>query len=105
MTLSVKLATSVSKLSVAVPTLAAVMFRLWAVMSTPVSPSNTAPEAVKPTARPVALTLPTVKLPAVTFTVTLPLAFTWVKDVAPTAFKLNRPVVLLATVKALASFR
>ena len=103
--LSVRLATSVSRLSVLLPTLAAVMLKLSAVMSTLVSLSNTAPEAVKPTARPAALTLPTVKLPADTFTVTLPLAFTWVKDVAPTALKLKMPVVLLATIKALASFR
>jgi hypothetical protein len=81
------------------------MFKLWAVMSTPASPSNTAPEAVKPTARPLALMLPTVKLPALTFTVTLPVALTWVKVVAPTALRLKRPVVLLATVKALASFK
>jgi hypothetical protein len=102
---SVRLATLVSRLSVAVPTLAAVMLKDSAVMSTHTSPSNTAPEAVKLTARSAALMLPTVKLPALTFTVTLPVAFTWVKVVAPTAVKLNRPVVLLATFKALASFK
>ena len=40
--LSVKLATSVSRLSVLVPTLAAVMLKASAVMSVAASPSNTA---------------------------------------------------------------
>ena len=99
-----KVATLMSKASVLLPTLAAVMLKLWAVMSRSVSPSNTAPEEVKLTARPAALRLPTVKLPALTFTVTLPVALTWVKAVSPTALKLKRPVVLLVTVKPLASF-
>ena len=48
--------------------------------------------------------LPTVKLPVLTLTVTLPVAVTWLKLAAPALVKLNNPVLALITVKALASF-
>lgn len=48
--------------------------------------------------------LPTVKLPALKLTVTAPVAVTWFKLVAPALLKLNKPVLALTTVKALASF-
>jgi hypothetical protein len=105
MMLKVRLATSVSRLSVLLPTLAAVMLKAWAVMSTPVSPSSTAPVAFKLTVWPVAVKLPTVKSPALKLTVTSPLAVTLVKTVFPALVKLNKPVLALDTVKALASFR
>ena len=92
-----------SRLSVLLPTLAAVMLRDWAAMSTPASPSNTAPTVLKLMLWPVALTLPTVKSPVLKFTVTVPVAVTWVKVVAPALLKLNKPVLALTTVKALAS--
>ena len=47
MTLSVRLATSVSRLSLIDPTLAALMLKDWAVMSTPASPSISAPTVLK----------------------------------------------------------
>jgi hypothetical protein len=53
----------------------------------------------------VAVKLPTVKSPALKLTVTAPVAVTWVKLVAPALVKLNKPVLALLTVKALASFR
>jgi hypothetical protein len=82
-TLSVKVSTEVSKLSLLVPTLAAVMLKAPAVMSVSTSPSSTAPAALKLTACVPAAMLPKVKLPAVTFTVTAPVAFTCVKVAAP----------------------
>ena len=82
-TFSVKLATSVSRLSVLLPMLAAVMFKDVAVMSTPVSPSSTAPAALKLTLWP--LTLPTVRSPALNVTVTLPVAVRLCRSVAPAA--------------------
>ena len=106
--LSVTLATSVSRLSV-LPTLAALMLKDSAVMSTPTSPSNTAPVVLKLTLRstalrPLMLMLPTVKSPALKLTVTAPVAVTVVKVVAPAAVKLNKPVEALTTFRALASF-
>ena len=103
------MATSVSSLSVLAPTLAAVMLKDSAVISTPTSPSNTAPVVLKLTLRstalrPLMLMLPTVKSPALKLTVTAPVAVTVVKVVAPAAVKLNKPVLALATVKVLASF-
>jgi hypothetical protein len=95
----------VSRLSLLLPTLAAVMFKASAVMSTPVSPSSTAPVALKITFWPVALMLPTVKSPALKVTVTAPVAFTLVKTVEPALVKPNKPVLALTTVKVLASFR
>ena len=96
---------SVSRLSLLLPTLAAVMLKDWAVMSVASSPSNTAPAALKVTLWPVALKLPTVKSPALTATVTAPVAVTVVKLVAPAVVKLNRAVLALATVNAFASLR
>jgi hypothetical protein len=100
------LSTEVSRLSVLLPTLAAVMLKLSAVMSVVASPSSTAPVAptFKLTLWPAAVKLPTVKWPALKATVTEPVAVKLVKLVAPAAFKLNRPVVALATVKVVASF-
>ena len=98
------MSTEVSKLSVLLPTLAAVMLKLWAVMSTPASPSTTAATVLKLTLCPVALMLPTVRSPALKFTVTVPVAVKLVKVVLPAAVKLNKPVLALTTVKALASF-
>ena len=92
MTLSVRLATSVSRLSVLLPTLAAVMLKLSAVMSVVASPSTTAPTVLKLTALPVAVKLPTVKSPALKLTVTSPVAVTLVKTVLPALLKLNKPV-------------
>ena len=102
--LSVKLATSVSRLSVLVPTLAAVMLKASAVMSVAASPSNTAPGVLKLTVWLVAVKLPTVRSPLLKVTVTAPVAVTLVKTVAPALLKLNKPVLALVTVKALASF-
>ena len=102
--LSFRLTTSVSKLSVLLPTLAAVMRRDSAVMSVAVSPSITAPTVLKLTLWPVAVTLPTVKSPALRVTVTLPVAVTVVKTVASAPLKLNKPVEALVTVKVFASF-
>ena len=104
MTFSVRLATSVSRLSALLPTLAAVMRRDSAVMSVAVSPSITAPTVLKLTLWPVALKLPTVKSPALKFTVTAPVAVTLVKTVAPALLKLNKLVEALTTFRALASF-
>ena len=101
---SVRLATSVSRLSLLLPTLAAVMLRDSAVMSVAASPSMTVPVALKLTVWPVALILPTVKSPALKVTVTAPVALTLVKTVAPALLKLNKPVLALDTAKALASF-
>ena len=103
--LSVTVSTSVSKLSLSLPRLAAVMLKLSAVMSTAASPSSTAPAALRVTLWPVAVKLPTVKSPALTPTVTAPAAVTWVKRVAPAEFKLNKPVLALMTVKSLSSLR
>ena len=105
MTVSVRLATSVSRLSVLVPTLAALILRDWAAMSRPVSPSVRAPVVLKLTLWPLALMLPTLKLPAPEFTATAPVAVTLLKVVAPAVLRLNKPVLALLTVKALASFR
>jgi hypothetical protein len=102
--LSVRLATSVSKLSLLVPKLAAVMFKDAAVMSTPASPSNNAPAVLKITCLSVAVMLPTVKLPVLTLTVTLPVAVTWLKLVAPALVKLNKPVLAVTEVKPFNSF-
>jgi hypothetical protein len=96
--------TLVSKASVLAPTLAAVMLKDAAVMSVVSSPSITAPTVLKLTAWLAAARLPTVKLPALKFTVTAPVAVTWLKLVAPAPVKLNKPVLALTTVKALASF-
>ena len=60
---------------------------------------------LKVTLWPVAVMLPTVRLPTVKATVTLPVAVTLLKVVAPAAFRLNKPVLALLTVKVLASFR
>ena len=98
------MSTEVSRLSVLLPTLAAVMLRDWAEMSTPASPSNTAPTVLKLMLWPVALMLPTVKSPAIRLTLTVPVAVTCAKLVAPALVKLNKPVLALTTVKALASF-
>jgi hypothetical protein len=89
---------------VLLPTLAAVMLKLSAVMSVEVSPSTTAPTVLKLTALPVAVKLPTVKSPALKLTVTSPVAVTLVKTVLPAPLKLNKPVEALTTFKALASF-
>ena len=102
--LSVRLATSVSKLSLLAPTLAAVMFKDAAVMSTPVSTSSNAPAALRATLRPAALMLPTVRVPVLTATVTLPVAVTWLKLVSPALVRFKRPVVALTELKPLASF-
>ena len=98
------MATSVSKLSLLLPTLAAVMLKDSAMMSSAASPSSTEPVALKLTVCWLAVRLPTVKSPALKLTVTAPLAFTLFKTVAPALLKLNKPVLALTTVKALASF-
>jgi hypothetical protein len=92
---------------VLLPTLAAVMLKDAAVMSVVASPSSTAPVAptFKLTLWSVAVKLPTVKSPALKVTVTVPVAVTLVKVVAPAPLRLKRPVLALVTVKALASFR
>jgi hypothetical protein len=89
---------------VLVPTLEALMLKLTAVMSVAASPSSTAPTVLKLTLWPVALKLPTVKLPALSVTLTAPLEVTLVKTVLPAPVKLNKPVLALATVKVFASF-
>jgi hypothetical protein len=89
---------------VLVPTLEALMLKLTAVMSVAVSPSITAPTVLNVTLWPVALTLPTVKSPALKVTLTAPLEVTLVKTVAPAPVKLNKPVLALTTFRALASF-
>jgi hypothetical protein len=94
----------VSRLSLLLPKLAAVMLKDWAVMSVASSPSNTAPVVLKLTVCWLAVRLPTVKSPALKVTVTAPVAFTLVKTVAPALLKPNKPVLALATVKVLASF-
>jgi hypothetical protein len=101
------LSTEVSRLSVLLPTLAAVMLKDAAVMSVVVSPSSTAADAptFKLTLWPAAVKLPTVKSPALKVTVTVPVAVTLVKVVAPALLRLNKPVLALVTVKILASFR
>ena len=104
MTLSAKVPTSVSSASALVPTLAAVMLRLCAVMSMAASPSSTAPGVVKVTLWPVAVRLPTVRSPALKVTVTAPVAVTLCRFVAPPALSVNRAVLALLTLKALASF-
>jgi hypothetical protein len=81
------------------------MLKDSAVMSTPTSPSNTAPEVLKLTVCWLAARLPTVKSPVLKVTVTWPVAVTWLNTVAPAPLKLNKPVLALATVKALASLR
>jgi hypothetical protein len=102
--LRLSVSTLVSKASVLAPTLAAVMLKEAAVMSVVSSPSITAPTVVKLTAWLAAARLPTVRLPALKFTVTAPVEVTWLKLVAPALVKLNKPVLALTTVKALASF-
>jgi hypothetical protein len=94
----------VSKLSVLLPTLAAVMLKAVAEISVLSSPSTTAPTVLKLTALPVAVKLPTVKSPALRVTVTSPVAVTLVKTVLPALLKLNKPVEALTTFRALASF-
>jgi hypothetical protein len=95
--LSVKLATSVSRLSLLLPTLAAVMLRDSAVMSVAASPSTTAPLVLKLTLWP--LTLPTVKSPALNVTVKLPVAVRLCRSVAPAALSVKALLaVVLATV-------
>ena len=90
--------------STLVPTLAAVMLKDAAVMSTPASPSSNAPAALRATLRPAALMLPTVRVPVLTATVTLPVAVTWLKLVSPALVRFKRPVVALTELKPLASF-
>jgi hypothetical protein len=99
----VKVATLMSKASVLLPTLAAVMLKDSEAMSVVASPSNTAPAAVKLMLWPVAVKLPTVKEPVPTFTVTAPVAATKVKVVASALVKLKMPVVALRTFTPLAS--
>ena len=105
MTVSVRLATSVSRLSLLLPTLAALMLKDWALMSVAVSPSSNAPVVLRLTAWLLAVRTPTVKSPAPEFTVTAPVAVTLLKVVAPALLRLKRPVLALLTVKALDSFR
>ena len=90
--------------STLVPTLAAVMLKDAAVMSTPASPSSNAPAALRATLTPAALMLPTVKLPVLTLTVTLPVAVRLVNTVSPALVKLNKPVLAVTEVKPFNSF-
>ena len=60
---------------------------------------------LKLTLWPVAVMVPTLKSPALALTVTLPVALTLLRVVAPAVLRLNRPVLALLTVKAFASLR